>query len=296
MKNKQISVLFVLLAGCLWGTTGIFTRTLDTMGINGIKVTFLRSFIAAATMFFIILFKDKSLFKFKIRDIWVFIGSGIFSFLFFSICYMFSIKLNSMSAASVLLYTAPIFIAFISVPLFKEKITLKTALAIILAVAGCTFSALEPNFSMSSSGLVLGLLSGFGYALYSIFGRIAGNKCYSTLTITFYTFLIASIGGLFITDIKATYSALQTPRSILISIACALVTTVLPYLLYTSGLKGLTASVASVTASVEPIAASLAGFIAFNENIKLFGILGIVMIVCAIFILNFNCKRKNNMI
>lgn len=296
MKNKKLSVLFVLIAGCLWGTTGTFTRPLSALGIDGIKLTFMRSLISVFALFLIILFKDKKLFKINLKDIFVFIGSGILSFLFFSICYMYSIKLNSMSAASVLLYTAPVFIAIISVPLFKQKITLKTSCAIILTVLGCTFSALEGNFKMSKIGLLLGLLSGLGYALYSIFGRLAEQKGYSTLTITFYTFVFASLGGIFMTDIKATATSLFSAETLILTVVCAIVTTVLPYLFYTEGLSGLTPSTASVTASIEPISASVFGLLVFGEKISFLGILGIVLIVGAIFILNFNCKLGKNVL
>ncbi len=45
-----------------------------------------------------------------------------------------------------------------------------------------------------------GLGVGLGYALYSIFSRYAIDRCYHSLTITCYTFVIAAIGGLFLSD------------------------------------------------------------------------------------------------
>ncbi len=290
--NKNLKCfLSIIIAGSLWGTTGIFTRTLTPLGVSGTDLTFVRAFVTFIAVAVIILFKDKSLFKIDLRDIWQFFCSGIFSFLFFSICYMFSIEKNSLSAAAILLYTAPVFIAIISVPVFKERLTAKSAVALVLAVGGCTLVALNGDIKVTKIGLLYGLGSGIGYALYSIFGKISAKK-YSSFTITLYTFLFASIGGIFFTKPKTLILSFGNPKALALTLLCAVVTTLLPYLFYTYGLSRTKASTASIIATVEPVVASLIGFAVFKENLKIFGILGIITVVFAVFLLNY--KREEN--
>ncbi len=294
MKNNIKFFLSILIAGSLWGTTGIFTRNLFPLGINGIRLTFARCILASVIVFIIIIFKDKSLLKIKLRDLWLFFGSGVCSFLFFSFCYMNSISQNSLSAAAILLYTAPVFIALISIPVFKEKLDIKGILALILAISGCILVAYNGDIKITSAGLIYGLGSGLGYALYSIFGRLSIRK-YSSLTTTFYTFLFGTVGSIFFVDIKTTYSCLQNPKALVLTVSCAIVTTILPYLFYTYGLTGVKASAASIIATIEPVVASILGFAVFGETLGVLGIIGIAVVVVAIIILNtesFSLKKQ----
>ena len=44
--NKKIGALCVLLAGCLWGCTGISVRALTAAGLSSFNISFFRSFLA----------------------------------------------------------------------------------------------------------------------------------------------------------------------------------------------------------------------------------------------------------
>ena len=72
----------VLAAGCLWGIIGLFSNTLRSMGLNPIQITELRSMVAAAGLLIIILCKDRSQLRIHLRDVWMFLGTGIASIAF----------------------------------------------------------------------------------------------------------------------------------------------------------------------------------------------------------------------
>ena len=75
--------------------------------------------------------------------------------------------------------------------LFREKLTGKKVLCLVLAVGGCALVSGLASGSVgeiSTGGILIGLASGFTYALYSIFSTYALKK-YQPLTVTFYTFL-----------------------------------------------------------------------------------------------------------
>lgn len=294
MKSKIKYIIFILLAGSLWGLTGIFTRELLPYGIDGIRLTFARSAFTLVVIFFIILFKDKSLLKIKLKDIWMFLGSGILSFLFFSFCYMNSISKNSLSAAAILLYTAPIFITVISIPLFKENLNIKKAVSLIAAITGCVLVACNGTITVTKIGLVYGIGSGLGYALYSIFGRIATEK-YSSLTITFYTFLFATTGSAFFVNLKTLGGCFKSEKAIVLTLLCSVLTTILPYLFYTRGLTKISPSTASIIATIEPVVASVIGFLFFSEELNIFGVFGIIIVIGSIIFLNtpsFTLKKS----
>ena len=115
----------VLAAGCLWGIIGLFSNTLRSMGLDPVQITELRSLIAAAGLLIIILCKDRSLFRIHLRDLWMFLGTGIASIAFFNICYFLCITLSTLSIACTLLYTGPCFVMILSCLIFREKFTPK---------------------------------------------------------------------------------------------------------------------------------------------------------------------------
>ena len=129
--------MFVILAGTLWGIISIFLKGLYTAGFSALQVMFFRGFISSVFMAIFLFVKDKSLLKFKLKDIWLFLGTGVISLTFFSLCYFYTILESGASVAVILLYTSPIFVLIMSVLLFKEQITFPKIVALILTFVGC---------------------------------------------------------------------------------------------------------------------------------------------------------------
>ena len=171
------------------------------------QIVFFRAFFSAVVLAILILFKNKNLFKVKLKDLWLFISAGIFSIVLFNFSYYKTMALTSLSVAAVLLYTAPIFVCVLSVILFREKVTFNKLFALLIAFVGCCFvsGAFSKGQTISVIALVFGLLTGFGYSLYTIFSQLLINKKYNTLTITFYTFLFAAVGSLVFVNTHKTY-------------------------------------------------------------------------------------------
>lgn len=288
----------VLLAASLWGCIGIFTRNMLEFGFTSAQIVGVRAFITVAIMFFIILFTDRSLFKVRVRDLWMFFGTGICSFLFFNVCYMSSIGENSLSVACILMYTSPIWVAVLSIPLFKEKLSSVKVISFILCFGGCIMVCLSKSLKLTKIGLVFGLLSGLGYALYSIFGKYAAAK-YNTFTVTFYTFLFASVGALPICELPKLTGLLHDGKHVLFSIGVAVFSTLLPYLLYTFGLSRIGAGKASVIAILEPAVAATVGALYFKESMGVIGFIGIITVMAGLTYLEIGkplkfLKHKSN--
>lgn len=287
---KKYASLLVLLSGILWATMGLFVRRFNAWGLESMQIVELRAITAALMLFLIILFYDPRLLKIRLRDCWCFFGSGVVSVTFFNFCYYSTIRELSLSVAATLLYTSPIFVMLLSALLFKERITLQKLLALALAFAGCVLVSgmLGGGTALSLRGLLLGLGSGFGYALYSIFSRLALNRGYHSLSITLYTFVFSSLGGAFLTDFGQISAALA-PRGLSgLAFFCfySLVTTVLAYIVYTLGLSHMENSRAAVIAAIEPVAATLFGLLFFREIPTLPMVLGMILVLAALFLLN----------
>ena len=80
--------------------------------------------------------------------------------------------------------------------------------------------------------------------------------------------------------------------SVLLIILLGIVTSVLPYLLYTYGLTGISASKAAIFASVEPVVAMLLGLLFFGEPLTLSAVAGMALVLGAVVLLS--CEGKSS--
>ncbi len=296
MKNKiNIHFLFVLIAAALWGAAGVFVKAVGNYGIKEMQIVFFRAFLSSAALGVIILLKNKKLFNVKLKDIWLFAAAGVYSIVLFNFSYYKTMALTSLSVAAVLLYTAPIFVCVLSVLLFREKITFNKIFALIIAFVGCCFvsGVFSQNHRLTPTALCFGLLTGFGYSLYTIFSQLLLNKGYSSLTITFYTFMFAAIGSLPFISISKTASIVTgEPMVLLILFLMAITNTVIPYLLYTAGLVGVPTSVAPIIATIEPVVATVISVLVYREAFEIWHFLGIVLVLLSVLVLNLRCKKN----
>lgn len=282
-----MAYIYVVVAAILWGIIGIFSKALVVQGFAPTQIVFVRAFGAMMCLFVYLGLTNRKCLKITLRDSVYFIGTGIISFVFFNWCYFNAIEETSLSIAAILLYTAPTIVTFLSILLFKEQMTRNKWISLGLTFAGCllvTVFSGNGGIKTSAYGIILGLGSGLGYALYSIFGRYALKK-YNVLTVTFYTFVFATLGLLPITDIYAMGDLLKDSGSQINSLCLCLFSTVAPFLLYTKGLSKLETSKASIIATLEPIVATVVGVMIFAEPVTGAKILGILLVIWAVKIL-----------
>lgn len=281
----KISLLYIICGAALWGFMGLFVRSINSAGFSSFDICFFRSIGTAVFLFIFLIIFNKNALKIHLKDIWCFMGSGFISIVFFNYCYFTTITKTSLSIAAVLLYTSPAFVIVLSAVIFNERITINRFTAVALAIAGCVcVSGIfnESSNNLSGFTLLVGIGAGLGYALYSIFSRIAINKGYSTMTITFYTFLIASMGTIpFLSTPHLCLRIAKHPDCIIPILGLIIIATVLPYMLYTTGLKNTTNTTASILACIEPMVATILGILLFNEALTLPDFIGIILILGA---------------
>lgn len=293
-SKRDIGPLLIILAGCFWSSMGIFVRKLTACGFTSVQIVSIRVTLAALFFSMLLLIKDRSGFRIALRDLPLFLGLGFGSILFFTVCYFTAITMMPLSTAAILLYTSPIWIMLMSALFFHEKLNGRKLLALALAFAGCVLVSGISGEGISLTGLLIGLGAGFGYGLYSILGTVALRK-YSPYTVTTYTFLFAAAGSWAIcgpADMVSKFTAAPDPAWLLFFCCLtALVTAVIPFLSYTLGLRTVEASKAGIIATIEPVVATLVGILVFSEPLTLLSGLGMLLVLSAVIILNWNSAK-----
>ena len=290
--NSRAAWLLPLGAGVSWGLIGPFVRHLGDAGLTGMAIIAVRSAVVALVLFPALALRRPADLRIRLRDLWIFLGTGIGSIVFFNWCYFTTIRTASLSVACTLMYGAPAFVLLMSALFFRERLTLRKAAVCLLAFLGCALVSgwLSPGGTtarITPAALLTGLGSAFGYALYSIFGRCAAARGYRTATLTAWTFLFATLGTLPFLDLSALASIYRvTPSLWLWTLALGLLITLLPYLLYSAALRRMETGRASLLSSIEPVVATLVGLLFYGEPLPLPIALGILFVLFALSLLS----------
>ncbi len=288
-STEVSSTIKILTAGVCWGFIPVFYHVMSSAGLGRIQTITMRFTFAALGYIVYLLIRDAELLRIKRPShLLYFVGTGVCSLAAFNFCYITCIKYAGVAVAALLLYTAPAFVLVMSVVLFKEPLTKQGLLALGMTVLGCAFVSgfFGGGANIGTRALFWGLGSGFGYALYSIFGKYA-LKHYRPETITAYTAVFASLSTFPFSNPVQLIGKAVTPEVLFSALGCALLCTVLAYLMYTVGLEHIDAGKAAVLSTIEPVVASVLGVVLLDEPVTWGKFCGVVLVLGAIAVLNF---------
>ena len=287
MRNK--GTIFILTAGILWGFMGVFVNTVKSFGFTALECSALRVISASFIFLIYTALTDRHKLKISLKDIPLLSATGFIGISGMSMLYIMSIDKTSLSTAAVLLYVSPVWVMLMSFLFLKDRMTVKKIVAVLMAFLGCFIISGGIKTSINT-GIILGILSGIAYASYSIFCAFALKK-YSVITVTTYAFLFGAILMLFVGAIPSIMQKFSVQQEFLkvagAVLLMGLVTAVLPFMFYTKGLEKVPASKAAVIVCVEPLTASVLGWVLYNENLNY---IGIALIISAILVLQINKK------
>lgn len=282
--------ILVFLAGLLWGMIGLSVRKLGEYGFGSLEISALRwSFAAVFIALFALCFCRERL-RIRLRDASKFAAAGIFGTAAMSAFLCLSMEYVTIAVADVLLYTAPVFVMIASVFFLGEKFSARKGIAILLAVSGCALvCGIVGENSVSLPGILSGIMSGVCYASYSVIGKFI-LRDYDALTLTVWTTIFAGIASLFlISPVRTVGKLAASPKAIIFVLMISVVCTLLPFALYSAGLKKCPASRAAVLSCTEPVAAAVFGAI-LGEKISVFQIIGVALVISGILTITINKK------
>ena len=296
---KKIYLILPILAGIMFGSTGIFVRPLTDNGIYSTTLLFLRFSIAILYIFIAIFLTDKSLLEINKDDIPLLVLCGL-CILGLNLCYNSSINTVPLSLAAILLSTAPVFVLIFEYFLFNEKITSIKVLCVILVLIGCTLvtGLIEENsIDISIIGIIAGIGSAVFWAIYSLTSRKSINMGRHTFTILFYSLITITIVTIPFTNFSQIthFLSLNLIPNILFLLLHSLISFALPYIFITISLNHIDAGTAVILCSGEPVAALVFGMIFYLEMPTLLMIFGVCITIISLIILSkSSANMKNN--
>lgn len=195
MKAQKKAFLFAIIAVLFWSTVGsAFKLTLKH--INYLQMLLFASFVSIIALLIVIFIQKKIVLikNIKTKDIK---NSALLGFLNPFLFYIFLFKGYSLlltQEAVVLNFTWPITMVLLSIPLLKQKVNIKSILAIIISFAGAIIIATKGNVLQMKfsniTGVIIMLSSTVFWALYWIL-NVKGSR--EDLIKLFFNFIFGFI-------------------------------------------------------------------------------------------------------
>lgn len=275
----------VALAALLWGMIGPLSKYAFQAGMSPLEVSFYRA--ALAWLLYGAHAVALRRLKVDLPDLsWV-AGFGVVCIFGLFGSYVLAVREGGAALASVLLYTAPAWVAVLAWKLLGEKMTRVKISAVAVTILGVAGVSLGHGLDgpVNVAALAFGLLSGLTYALYYIFGKAFLSR-YATPTIFLYALPVGAACML------PFFSFTPRPLSAWLSCAgLAVCCTYGAYSIYYAGLRRIEASRAAVIATLEPVVAALLAFSLFGERFTALGYAGSALILAAVVMTIFAGRR-----
>ncbi|WP_304045035.1 DMT family transporter [Methanobrevibacter gottschalkii] len=288
---KKIYLILPLLAGMMFGSGGVFVRTLMANGIDSTTLLFLRFSIAILPILIAILVTDRNLFKIYLKDIPLFLVCAM-CIVGLNLCYNESMGSIPLSLAAVLLSLAPIYVLVIAYFAFREKITNKKLICMALAIFGCILmtGVLETDLSnLPVYGILAGIGAGLFWAVYLMASKKSIENGKHTFTILIYSIVFISIGLIPFTNFGQIthFISLNPVLVIVFLIMHSTLSFALPYIFSTLSLNYIDSGISSIMLSgTEPFAALIFGLIFYSEVPTFMMSCGFILTIIAMMVLS----------
>ena len=183
--------LFLVLSAFFYGILPVFASVAYRGGINGVTLSFLRSFISVPVLYAMIRADKKSLHLTR-KQVYDVIKLSVIGGALPIVLLYLSYNFISTGLATTLHFVYPLVIVLLSAIIYREKMSRITLCAVLLVTIGI-FMFTDLNVNASKTGIIFALLSGIFYSFYVIYIDRSGLDRMDYIVLTFYIMLIMSV-------------------------------------------------------------------------------------------------------
>ncbi|WP_458115860.1 DMT family transporter [Arthrobacter sp. D2-10] len=289
-----LGALFVLIAAVLWGTTGTVASFAPdvgplaigaaAMGVGGLLQAALASpGLAQARQ--------------ELRRRWLTIAVGGLSVAIYPLAFYSSMRLAGVAVGTVIsIGSAPIASAVIERVIDGHKLTRRWVSGAGVGLAGVVLlTFVEPAHAAEAGnagvGVLLGLLAGATYALYSwaahrtMQGGVPSRVAMGT---------IFGVGGVLLMPVLLATGAplLESWNNFAVGAYMALVPMFLGYVFFGLGLARVRASTATTLSLAEPVVAAILAVVIVGERLPAAGWIGVALVIASLAVLTVPVRRR----
>ncbi|HUP47611.1 MAG TPA: DMT family transporter [Thermoanaerobaculia bacterium] len=269
MHPRRKGILLIVAAALLWSTGGIGIKAVEDPPLT---VTFYRSLFAAIALF--ILFGPRVWARRRWRSTPAF-TAAIISYGACLTTFVVATKWTTAANAIFLQYAGVVWVLLLAPVVLREPMRAADAIAIAVAVTGMALFFAGRFEAQGMNGNLMALLSSAFFAVLILALRFENDAGESAITWGNLA-LAAALLPFVAADLRL------SPKSLAILLFLGLFQLAAAYVLFVRGLKYVTATEASLTGMLEPVANPLWVFLFLGERPSVFAAAGALIVLAAI--------------
>lgn len=291
MNERNKAYLYLLVTFFAWGSYYVVSKfVLGKLPL--ITIVFIRYFIAGISLLIVDMHKDKKIQRSDFKYIFII---GCIGYFISVSAQLLGIKYANASLASLINAMNPIMIMIFASIFLKEKLTIKKAICVIMAVSGAGIIIGNVNGSSQNMGIIFSIISVILWSLVAIVTKKMTEK-YDSSIVTMYAMFVAAICTLPVSIYEInTAEYFKFDISALLSLLyMGIVCTAVAYVFWNKSLSLIEASTCSMFYPFQPVISTILGIIFLGERININFILGAAIILCAVFFSVFSKEKVYN--
>jgi drug/metabolite transporter, DME family len=295
-------LVLIVLTAVLWGTVGTAVQFIyGLVETNPLSIGFFRLLFSVPVLLVACWYTlGRRTFQITPRDLGHMLLMGAFM-AFYQVCYFAAIaRVGVAIAVLVTLCTAPVMVALLSALLLRERLTGAIVLALACALAGTVLLIwVGPETGGGGrrdtlGGVLLALGSAFGYTMLTLYSRTLSGRYHplQPITIGFAAGALLLLPFALATGFVISYP----PGGWALLLYLGLVPTALAYVLFLTGMRSITATVASIATLIEPLTSTVLAWLLFGEQLGPLGLFGAALLLGAIGLLYRGESRRTRVV
>jgi DME family drug/metabolite transporter len=292
--SGRFGYFYVAMSAVLFAATGTASKFLFHQGVTPYQLVQVRTAIASAVLLAWLALADPACLRISRQSLprFILLGFVLAATMF---TYFYAISKIQVAAAILLQYQSPVLVAAYALAFSGERHSTSTLLAIVGSGLGCYLAVGAYSLdllSLNRAGIIGGLGAAAFLSAYTVLSESALRR-YKPWTVLFYASLFSAAACNILLPpfegLTRSYNATQWFWILFISI----VGTAVSLGLYNKGLRLIRATHASITATLQPIAAAMLAFLFLGEAMSPWQLVGVGLVVASIIVLQIGKEKRS---
>ncbi len=276
------------LAAVSWATGGVTAKWLfvrSTVGSDALALSATRAFFAFVLLAMYLAWRHPARLRVEPRRLPFLVAFGVAGTAMLHLAYYAAIEYTDVATAILLEYLAPVIVLVVAVVFLGERLTWVLPAGVALSVSGCALMVGVvggDGLTVAPRGIAWGLAAAVFFATYILMGK------YATGRIGPWTLLVYGLGSasvfwlVYPGAVSGALDLLSTGEGVALVVYVAVVGTLVPFGSFLSAVHHISATEASVAATLEPVLAGVISYVLLGEVLTVLQLLGGALVIAAV--------------
>jgi drug/metabolite transporter (DMT)-like permease len=294
-QRTRLGYAMVAIAATLFAVNGSVSKVVLGSGLSSLELTQIRNTSAAVLFLVFLLAFARSRLRVDRRELAFLVLFGLVGVALVQWLYFVAIEHLPVGVALLIEFTAPLFVALFARYVYGEHIRRRIWVAVILVLSGLTLVVeLWSGIALSTIGVTAALGGAFALAAYLLMAE-RERRHRDPASLSFYGFLVAALFWAVVqplwqfpwstlgkrVSLEGNLSEYTAPVWLLVAFI-VLIGTMVTFTLLTGALRYISATKASIVASLEPVVATVIAWAWLGETLGAAQLVGGVVVIAGI--------------